>query len=253
MPLPGHIRAYDSGDGSIAVILFHTIPQPGEFGHDTWQWVKGENYGCAMPGAASPSMSAVGVCCHRLTDRWIYGAFRKRQAILFGNCVIALDATARANDSGITRPCITTSGTYDNPPAPILATSVTRIHVRARFAILEARCSPLLKCQYTSDVPARRAFSHATGPAETGSTGLTAAHRGRVTNISPEARAFTLQEFRKYKSGPLYSAADPAGHDFDAGPFWGGRSGTGFVRSDLERSLRKFERTPNVESPPGDS
>src|SRR5262249_34685074 len=32
---PGHIRAFDVNTGKLRWI-FHTIPQPGEFGHDTW-------------------------------------------------------------------------------------------------------------------------------------------------------------------------------------------------------------------------
>jgi quinoprotein glucose dehydrogenase len=32
---PGHVRAYDARTGAI-VWTFHTIPQPGEFGHETW-------------------------------------------------------------------------------------------------------------------------------------------------------------------------------------------------------------------------
>ena len=32
---PGHVRAYDVRTGEL-VWTFHTIPQPGEFGHDTW-------------------------------------------------------------------------------------------------------------------------------------------------------------------------------------------------------------------------
>lgn len=32
---PGHVRAYDARTGAV-VWTFHTIPQPGEFGYDTW-------------------------------------------------------------------------------------------------------------------------------------------------------------------------------------------------------------------------
>jgi quinoprotein glucose dehydrogenase len=32
---PGHLRAYDLRTGKV-VWTFHTIPQPGEFGYDTW-------------------------------------------------------------------------------------------------------------------------------------------------------------------------------------------------------------------------
>ena len=35
---PGHIRAYDTVTGKFKWI-FHTIPQEGQPGHDTWQWV----------------------------------------------------------------------------------------------------------------------------------------------------------------------------------------------------------------------
>ena len=43
---PGYIRAYDTVTGQLKWI-FHTIPQPGEFGHDTWSWPKGETFGGA--------------------------------------------------------------------------------------------------------------------------------------------------------------------------------------------------------------
>ncbi|SVA70058.1 uncharacterized protein METZ01_LOCUS122912, partial [marine metagenome] len=33
---PGHVRGYDARTGE-RLWIFHTIPQPGEFGHDTWE------------------------------------------------------------------------------------------------------------------------------------------------------------------------------------------------------------------------
>ena len=42
---PGDIRAYDVRSGQL-VWTFHTIPRPGEFGHDSWPrdaWKTGEN------------------------------------------------------------------------------------------------------------------------------------------------------------------------------------------------------------------
>jgi quinoprotein glucose dehydrogenase len=41
---PGHVRAYDAVTGEFRWI-FHTIPQKGEFGYDTWEFVEGEMYG----------------------------------------------------------------------------------------------------------------------------------------------------------------------------------------------------------------
>ncbi|HEU5146606.1 MAG TPA: PQQ-binding-like beta-propeller repeat protein, partial [Chryseosolibacter sp.] len=45
---PGDVRAYDAVTGEFKWI-FHTVPQKGEFGYDTWEWVEGEAYGGANP------------------------------------------------------------------------------------------------------------------------------------------------------------------------------------------------------------
>lgn len=45
---PGHVRAYDTVTGEFKWI-FHTIPQKGEYGYDTWKWIDGETYGGANP------------------------------------------------------------------------------------------------------------------------------------------------------------------------------------------------------------
>ena len=92
--LPGHIRAFDVRTGKRQWI-FHTIPQPGEIGYDSWEdkdaWKKigGANNWTGMSldekrgvvyiptGSASPDF---------------YGGTRKG-ANLFANSVIALDAS----------------------------------------------------------------------------------------------------------------------------------------------------------------
>lgn len=92
MDAPGHIRAYDARTGEM-VWRFNTIPQPGEFGYDTWppeayRYAAGANVwgemsldverGILFAGTASPSYD-------------FYGADRKG-ANLFGNTLLALDA-----------------------------------------------------------------------------------------------------------------------------------------------------------------
>jgi quinoprotein glucose dehydrogenase len=89
---PGHLRAYDVGTGKLAWI-FHTIPQPGEFGYDTWppeayKYIGGvnawgeisvdEKRGIVYFPLGSPTYD-------------FYGADRKGKN-LFGNCLLALDA-----------------------------------------------------------------------------------------------------------------------------------------------------------------
>ena len=90
---PGHIRGYDVRSGTMRW-LFRTVPRPGQFGYETWPedaWTRvgGTNNwagmsldtkrGWVFASTGSPAF-----------DYW--GGDRKGQN-LFGNCVIALDAT----------------------------------------------------------------------------------------------------------------------------------------------------------------
>ncbi|HVG17389.1 MAG TPA: c-type cytochrome, partial [Chitinophagaceae bacterium] len=89
---PGHIRAFDVVSGKLKWV-FHTIPQPGELGYDTWpkdaykkigaanNWsglVVDEKRGVVFFGTGSPASD-------------FYGGDRKG-ANLFANCIMALDA-----------------------------------------------------------------------------------------------------------------------------------------------------------------
>jgi quinoprotein glucose dehydrogenase len=89
---PGHIRAFDIRTGELKWV-FRTIPQPGEFGYETWpedtwkflgganSWagmVMDEKRGVIYMGTGSPSVD-------------FYGGARAGQN-LFGNCVLALNA-----------------------------------------------------------------------------------------------------------------------------------------------------------------
>ncbi len=91
---PGYIRAFDVNSGEL-VWTFHTIPKPGEFGHDTWP----EDAWKSMGGANNWSGMSID------HDRGIvfvptgsaaydfYGGDRPGEN-LFANCLIALDANS---------------------------------------------------------------------------------------------------------------------------------------------------------------
>lgn len=89
---PGYVRAYNVVNGKLEW-TFHTIPQPGEFGYDTWpkdayRYVGGVNVwseitidekrGIAYLPVGSPTYD-------------FYGADREGSN-LFGNCLVAVDA-----------------------------------------------------------------------------------------------------------------------------------------------------------------
>ncbi|MHA4806720.1 outer membrane protein assembly factor BamB family protein [Flavitalea flava] len=90
---PGHIRAYDLRTGELKWI-FHTIPQPGEFGYDTWedpvawQHIGGANSwsGFSLDEKRGMLFAPVGSASFDF-----YGGRRKGQG-LFANCLLALDA-----------------------------------------------------------------------------------------------------------------------------------------------------------------
>jgi quinoprotein glucose dehydrogenase len=90
---PGHIRAYDVRTGKIQWI-FHTIPQPGELGFDTWEdSIAYKNIGGAncWSGFALDEERGILFAPTGSASFDFYGGKRKG-AGLFSDCLLALDA-----------------------------------------------------------------------------------------------------------------------------------------------------------------
>jgi quinoprotein glucose dehydrogenase len=92
MAAPGHIRAFNVISGKLEWI-FHTIPQPGEYGYDTWpadawQRVGGAN---AWSGMTVDHERGMVFAATGSASFDFYGGNRKGTN-LFANCVLALDA-----------------------------------------------------------------------------------------------------------------------------------------------------------------
>src|SRR2546426_4739200 len=105
----GMVRAFNIRSGKL-VWTFHTIPQPGETGHETWQsdsWKgrTGANVWSVMSVDAERGLVFLPIGSASYD---FYGADRKGQN-LFANCLVALDA-ATGNWFGTSRPCTTISG-----------------------------------------------------------------------------------------------------------------------------------------------
>ncbi len=118
---PGHIRAFDAATGAFRWI-FHTLPQPGEFGYDTWEWQDGESYGGANAWGGFTLDPARGwvFCATGSPSFDFYGANRKGMN-LFGNCVLALDARTGERQWHY-QTVHHDLWDMDNPSAPILVT-----------------------------------------------------------------------------------------------------------------------------------
>lgn len=89
---PGHIRAFEVRTGKIAWI-FHTIPHPGEFGHDTWSADSWQTAGAANSwgGMALDPKRGVVYAATGSPSFDFFGSDR-RGSNLFSDCVLALNA-----------------------------------------------------------------------------------------------------------------------------------------------------------------
>jgi quinoprotein glucose dehydrogenase len=215
---PGHIRAYDTVTGKLSWI-FHTIPQPGEFGHETWQWVPGESYGGANPWGGitvDEGRGWVFAATGSATEDF-YGGFRKGQN-LFANTVLALDATTgeRKWHFQTVRHDI---WDYDNPPAPILVTLTTGGTTRDvvvqltkmgyTFVLDRDTGEPVFPVYEVpvprSTVPGEETWPTQPVPIKPAPLVRQTLTEADLTNITPESHAYALREFRKYVSGPIYT------------------------------------------------
>ncbi|MGH8636969.1 MAG: c-type cytochrome, partial [Burkholderiales bacterium] len=215
---PGHIRAYDAVSGKLQWI-FHTIPREGQPGHDTWKWVKGESYGGANAwgGVTVDEQRGWVFAATGSATEDFYGGFRKGDN-LFANSVLALDATTgeRKWHYQTVRHDI---WDYDNPPAPILVTlrsgassrdAVVQLTKMGLTFVLDRETGqPLFPVQEVpvprSTVPGEEASPTQLIPLKPQPLVRQALTEADLTNITPEAHAHALQEFRKYLSGPIYT------------------------------------------------
>ena len=216
---PGHIRAYDTVTGQLRWI-FHTIPQRGEFGHETWQFVEGERYGGANAWGGITIDEARGwvfAATGSATEDF-YGGFRKGSN-LFANSVIALDARTgqRKWHYQTVRHDI---WDYDNPPAPILVTItppggtprdvvVQLTKMGLTFVLDRDTGQPVFPVHEVpvpaSTVPGEEAWPTQPVPLKPAPLARQTITEADLTNVTPEARAYALGQFRRYRSGPIFT------------------------------------------------
>jgi quinoprotein glucose dehydrogenase len=215
---PGHIRGYDTVTGALKWI-FHTIPKEGQFGHDAWKWVKGENYGGANSwgGVTIDEQRGWVFAATGSATEDFYGGFRKGDN-LFANSVLALDALTgeRKWHFQTVRHDI---WDYDNPPAPILVTigsgaaakdAVVQLTKMGYTFVLDRDTGKPLFPVAEVAVPRSGVPGEETSPTQLVPLkpqplvrqNLTEAD---LTHITPEAHAKALQDFRRYLSGPIFT------------------------------------------------
>jgi quinoprotein glucose dehydrogenase len=237
---PGHLRAYDAFSGEL-VWIFHTIPHEGQPGHETWEWVEGENYGGANNwGGLSIDKEKGWVYAALGSPVYdFYGANRKG-ANLYGNSVVALDA--RTGEKQWHYQTVKHDiWDYDLPAAPTL------IDLEIEGSTVHALVQPtkmgelILLDRYTgrpllnskekpvpaSNVPGEEAF-----PTQAFDQGILVVRQGfdstQLTDISPEATDYVRREMRKYRNDGMYTPPSMEGTltmpATRGGILWGGLS-----------------------------
>jgi quinoprotein glucose dehydrogenase len=215
---PGHIRAYDAVTGAFKW-TFHTIPRDGEPGHETWKWVAGERYGGANAwgGITVDHERGWVFCATGSATEDFYGGFR-RGANLFANSVLALDAKTgeRKWHYQTVRHDI---WDYDNPPAPILVTLrsggsskdavVQLTKMGLTFVLDRDTGTPLFPVADVpvpgSTVPGEETWPTQPIPSRPRPLVRQSLTEADLTNVTPEAHAYALKEFKRYVAGSIYT------------------------------------------------
>ncbi len=232
---PGHVRAFDVRTGRQAWI-FHTIPPPGEFGHDTWEgdaWKTAgganawggitvdEKRGLALFATGSPAFD-------------FYGGQRLGQN-LFGNSVVALEAPTgrRVWHFQIVRHDV---WDYDNPCPPVLVRArgvdaVAQVTKTGYVFLFERQTGrPLFEIEErpapASDLPGEKLWPTQPIPVQPPPFSRQAFTEAEVTDRSPEARAYVLERLRAARAGAIFTAPSRQGTvvlpGFHGGALWGG-------------------------------
>jgi len=238
---PGHIRAYDVMTGKLRWI-FHTIPQPGEFGFNTWPdstaWKhlgSANNWG----GMALDEKRGIVYVPTGSVGGDFYGAHRKGTD-LFSNCLLALDA---ATGKYIWHYQVVHHDLWDRdlPANPNLVTikhngkmidAVAQIS-KGGFIFLFDRTNgqPVFPIEEkpvptTPALPGEQPWP--TQPVPTLPQPFARQHFGPedVTDISPETHQDMLQKYNKVKYNALFAPPSKDGDwifpGFDGGGEWGG-------------------------------
>jgi quinoprotein glucose dehydrogenase len=249
---PGHIRAFDVKSGRQRWI-FHTIPQPGEFGYDTWPKDAYKISGGANAWAGLTVDTKLGMVFAATGSASFdfYGVNRHGDN-LFANCVLALDARTgkRIWHFQAIRHDV---WDWDFPAPPSLVTvrhdgraidAVAQVTKLGDVFVLDRRTgASLFPIEHRRVPPSaidgeRLAESQPrpTKPPPFARQGLTEA---MLTRRTPAAHAAVLERFRTLKSG-MFAPPSFEGTivfpGFDGGAEWGGAafdqdSGLLFVNS----------------------
>jgi len=234
---PGHIRAFDVHTGKMRWI-FHTIPQPGEFGSETWP--KGPTLSGGANAWAGVTVDQGNAMVFAATGSasfdW-YGVNRHGDN-LFADSVLALDARTgkRVWHYQVIKHDL---WDWDMPTAPNLVTvmrngkpvpAVAQLTKHGYVFVLDRKTgAPLFPVEERrapeSTIDGEQAAARQRHPLAPPPYTRQQMTESMVTTRTPEAHAAVLAQFRALTSGPLFTPPTNGLIVFpgvDGGAEWGG-------------------------------
>jgi quinoprotein glucose dehydrogenase len=236
---PGHVRAYDIMTGKQEWI-FHTIPEPGEFGYeswppDAWKTAGGTNAwsGFSLDGDRGIVYVPTGSAAYDF-----FGADRRGDN-LFANSLIALKADTGKHlwhfqtvhhdlwDRDLPAPpnllTVTHAGKRIDAVAQVTKSAYVflfdRLTGEPLFPIEEVAVPP-------SDLPGEIASQTQPVPSKPPVFSREVFGEDDVTDISPESHAYVLDRLKRYRTGRQFIPPSREGTiifpGFDGGGEWGG-------------------------------
>ena len=237
---PGDVRAYDARSGALRW-SFHTIPRPGESGHETWSKSSWTYNGGANNWAGMALDEARGIVYVPTgsASADFYGANRSGDN-LFANSLIALEAatgrrlwhfqTVRHDiwDRDLPSPPNLVTVRHDGRTIEAVAQTTKQGFI---FLFDRVTGRPLFPIEYRkfprSTVPGERAADTQPIPARPRPFSRQQLTEADLTTRTPAVREWALREFRTFRNGGLFLpfAVGPATvifPGFDGGAEWGG-------------------------------
>ena len=214
----GDVRGFDARTGEL-LWTFNTIPEPGEFGSDTWldgsELFTG-NAGAWAPLSADPELGIVYLPVEAPTSD-MYGGERPGDN-LFGNSLVALDVRTgeRIWHQQLVHHDI---WDYDNPTAPILldvvvdgepVRAVVQLTKQAMaYAFDRVTGTPIWPIEErpvpASDVPGERTAATQPFPTKPLPYDRLGVSEDDLIDFTPQIRAAALESIEGLRIGPMYS------------------------------------------------
>jgi len=238
--LPGDIRAYDVRTGKQRWI-FHTIPHPGEFGYDTWPKDAWQKSGAANNWAGMTVDQKTGIVYVPTGSAAFdfYGGDRLGDN-LFADCELALKAETGERiwhfqgvhhdiwDRDFPSPPALVTVTHDGSRTDAVAQTTKQGFVYLFDRATGKPLFPVESHKYPpSDLPGEVAAPEQPLPTKPAPYARQRLTEDMLTNRTPEAHHWVLEQFRTYRSDGQFVPLSTKQNTiifpgFDGGAEWGG-------------------------------